>query len=159
MLELKLLLLLIIANGTPIVTRQIFGRRFEYPIDFGWRLKDAQPLFGSSKTFRGVISAILVATLVAVILNLSWKHGLLIGVWAMLGDLLSSFVKRRLGMAPSSMALGLDQVPESLFPLLAVSNAFGLGWWQIVYLVVLFVVLGLLLSRVLYKFKIRRRPY
>lgn len=159
MLELKLLLLLIIANGTPIVARQIFGRRFEYPIDFGWHLKNGQNLFGSSKTFRGIITAIIVATFAAVILNVSWKHGLLIGGWAMLGDLLSSFVKRRLGMAPSSMALGLDQIPESLFPLLAVSNALGLGWWQIAYLVVLFVVTELVLSRVLYKFKIRNRPY
>jgi hypothetical protein len=38
---------------------------------------------------------------------------------AMLGDLFSGFVKRRLGMGPSDKALGLDYVPESLLPLLA----------------------------------------
>jgi hypothetical protein len=37
----------------------------------------------------------------------------------MAGDLFSSFLKRRLNLPPSSPALGLDQVPESLFPLLA----------------------------------------
>ena len=159
MLELKLLLLLIIANGTPIVTRQIFGRRFEHPIDFGWRLKDGHPLFGLSKTFRGVISAVIMTMIGALMLNLPLKLGLLIGVWAMLGDLLSSFVKRRLGMAPSSKALGLDQIPEAFFPLVAVSTMLGLGWWQITYLTLLFMVIELSLSRVLYKFKIRKRPY
>ena len=35
------------------------------------------------------------------------------------GDLFSSFVKRRLDLASSSMAIGLDHIPESFFPLLA----------------------------------------
>src|SRR6478736_778738 len=39
--------------------------------------------------------------------------------FAMAGDLFSSFVKRRLHLASSSMAIGLDHIPESLFPLLA----------------------------------------
>src|SRR5262249_24399228 len=37
----------------------------------------------------------------------------------MAGDLFSSFLKRRIGLGPSSKATGLDQVPESLFLLLA----------------------------------------
>ena len=159
MLELKLLVLLIVANGSPIIVRKIFGSRFNDPIDFGWRLKDGLPLFGSSKTYRGVISSILIVIVFAVILNLTWKAGLLIGFWAMIGDLFSSFVKRRLGMAPSSMALGLDQIPESFFPLVAVSTMFELGWWKIVTLVVLFVAVELALSRLLYRLKIRNRPY
>jgi hypothetical protein len=35
------------------------------------------------------------------------------------GAPLSSFIKRRLALVPSSQAIGLDQIPESLFPLLA----------------------------------------
>ena len=34
----------------------------------------------------------------------------------MAGDLFSSFVKRRLRLASSSMAIGLDHIPESSFP-------------------------------------------
>jgi CDP-archaeol synthase len=45
---------------------------------------------------------------------------------AMAGDLLSSFVKRRFGLAPSSKATGLDQIPEALFPLLACRSALSL---------------------------------
>ncbi len=159
MLELKLLFLLLIANGSPILARLVFGKRFSFPVDFGLCLKDGFPVFGSSKTFRGLISAILVVTGFAVLLGFQWQTGLLIGFWAMLGDLFSSFVKRRLGMAPSSMAFGLDQIPEALFPLIAVSSIVGLEWWQIAYLVVLFVVIELVLSRILYKYNIRKRPY
>jgi len=46
-------------------------------------------------------------------------RGAVIGSAAMAGDLFSSFVKRRFGFQPSSRATGLDQSPESLFPLLA----------------------------------------
>ena len=35
----------------------------------------------------------------------------------MAGDLLSSFTKRRMRLASSSMAPGIDQVPESVLPL------------------------------------------
>ena len=38
--------------------------------------------------------------------------GLLVAATAMAGDLLSSFLKRRLALAPSSQAIGLDQIPE-----------------------------------------------
>jgi len=159
MLSIKLLLLLLIANGAPILSSKLFGNRFSFPVDFGLHLKDGFPLFGSSKTFRGLISAILVVTAFAVLLGFEWQTGLLIGVWAMLGDLFSSFVKRRMGMTPSSMALGLDQIPEALFPLIAVSSIVGLTWWQITYLVVLFIVVELVLSRILYTLKIRKKPY
>ena len=158
-LALKLLILLFIANGSPILASKVFGKRFAFPVDFGFHLKDGFPVFGSSKTLRGLISAIMVVTGFALLLGFEWQTGLVIGVWAMLGDLFSSFVKRRMGMTPSSMAIGLDQIPEALFPLIAVSSIVGINWWQIVYLVVLFVVIGLLLSRILYKLKIRKKPY
>jgi hypothetical protein len=42
--------------------------------------------------------------------------GLLVSAMAMIVDLLSSFVKRRMKLVPGSMALALDQIPESLLP-------------------------------------------
>jgi hypothetical protein len=78
---------------------------------------------------------------------------------AMAGDLFSSFVKRRLGLPPSSMALGLDQIPESLFPLLACRLLLPLTWLDIGVAVVLFFVGELVLSRILFKLHVRDRPY
>ncbi len=103
--------------------------------------------------------ALVFSIIAAVILGFSWKIGLIIGASAMLGDLLSSFSKRRLGLKPSSQATGLDQIPESLFPLLAVVPVFGLEWQQILILVFVFIVFNLVFSRILYKLKIRKKPY
>ena len=83
----------------------------------------------------------------------------LIGLLAMAGDLLSSFIKRRLGRPSSSMMLGLDQVPEALLPLLAVREAFALDAPAIVVTVIAFLLLDLLLSQLLYRLGIRQRPY
>jgi CDP-2,3-bis-(O-geranylgeranyl)-sn-glycerol synthase len=77
----------------------------------------------------------------------------------MAGDLLSSFIKRRLGLAPSSQAIGLDQIPESLIPLLACRQAVGLSFTDIIMGAAIFLVTELTLSRVLFRFHFRERPY
>ena len=77
----------------------------------------------------------------------------------MSGDLFSSFLKRRLRLTASSRAIGLDQIPESLFPLLACRSAFSLSVLDIAVAVFTFFVGEVLISRVLYKFHLRDRPY
>ena len=77
----------------------------------------------------------------------------------MAGDVFSSFIKRRLGLAPHSMAPLLDQVPESLFPTVMLRHTFGLDAVSIIILVAAFVVAELLLSLVLFKLGIRKKPY
>lgn len=158
-MELNLLLLLLIANGTPILARIVLGEHFQCPLDGGKLWLDGRPLLGHAKTIRGVLSAILMTTLVAPIFAVSWSIGLLIGSFAMLGDLLSSFLKRRLGLGPSSMALGLDQFPESFIPLLVCQPLLDLSWSTVIYLTAAFFILELLISRLLYWLGIRKNPY
>ena len=124
---LQSLILIAVANGGPVLFARMLGRRFAGPIDGGFVLRDSHPLLGRSKTWRGLAAAIVLATCVAVLVGLPWQAGAVIGVSAMAGDCLSSFVKRRLALEPSSMALGLDQVPESLFPAVASSVYLPLG--------------------------------
>ncbi len=116
---LQLLILLMLANGTPVIAKKLLGDRYSYPLDGNLTFADGRPLFGHSKTIRGVVLAVLVTTAGAPLIGLGWKTGFLVGSFAMAGDLVSSFSKRRLNLPPSSRASGLDQVPESLFPLLA----------------------------------------
>ncbi len=155
----QLMVLLAVANGTPVIAKKIFGDAFGSPLDGGSLLADGRPLFGSSKTLRGIVLAVLVAMACSALLGLGWKPGALLGGVAMAGDLFSSFVKRRLGLPPSSMALGLDQIPESLFPLLACRLLLPLTWLDIGVAVVLFFVGELVLSRILFKLHVRDRPY
>lgn len=159
MLYLNLLLLIIIANGVPIIANLLFDKRFDHPLDAGRNFIDGKPLFGPSKTIRGIIFSVFITGFAAVLMGLTWKIGLLFGIGAMSGDLFSSFIKRRLGLVSSSMAPGLDQIPESLFPLVIVSPLVGLQWQQILLLVISFIVIEISLSRLLYRLKIRKKPY
>jgi CDP-2,3-bis-(O-geranylgeranyl)-sn-glycerol synthase len=159
MLILKLLILVTVANGTPVIIKKLLDQDLDLALDGGLNFFDGRRLFGPSKTVRGVVSAVLATTLCAMLMDLEWFIGIVIGSVSMAGDLFSSFIKRRLKMPPSSMALGLDQVPESLFPLLVVQPILTLTVMDITAVVVLFSVGGLLISRILYKLNIRDRPY
>ena len=154
-----LVFLLILANGTPLLANKILGNRFSRPLDCGVRFVDGQPWFGASKTIRGVFLSVLATAVGACLVGLRCKIGALIGSAAMSGDLSSSFLKRRMGLPVSSRALGLDQVPESLFPLLACRSALSLTVWEIAVTVLAFFFGEILISKLLYKFRVRDRPY
>jgi CDP-2,3-bis-(O-geranylgeranyl)-sn-glycerol synthase len=154
-----LLFLLLLANGTPLMVGKVLGPRFSYPVDGDHQFVDGRPVFGPAKTMRGVICAVLITTLGALLVGLGWRVGLLVGSLAMLGDLFSSFWKRRLGRSSSSPVLGIDQIPESLFPLLACLGPLSLTIADVAVGVALFFIGELLVSRVLYAFDLRDPPY
>jgi CDP-2,3-bis-(O-geranylgeranyl)-sn-glycerol synthase len=158
-LILKLLILLAVANGTAVIAKKILGGRFAYPLDGGVLFIDGRPLFGHSKTIRGIALALVVTPIVSALIGLGFAVGAVVAAGAMAGDLLSSFVKRRMGLPPSSMAIGLDQIPESLIPLAACRLLLPLTVLDIVAGVVLFFVGELVLSRILYKLKLRDQPF
>jgi CDP-diglyceride synthetase len=155
----QLLVLLAVANGTPVVAKKILGDRWAYPLDGGMVLADGRPLLGPSKTIRGIVLAVLATAGIAALIGLGWKVGAVVGAVAMASDLLSSFLKRRMGMPSSSMAFGLDHIPESLFPLLVCRLLLPLSGADIAVVAVAFVVAGLVLSPLLYKLNLRDRPH
>ena len=122
-------------------------------------LPDGQPLFGSSKTIHGLAVSITCTALVAELLGLGWLMGSKIAVLSMMGDLGSSFLKRRLRLPPHAQAFGLDQFPEALVPLLVLRTQLGLDCIEIAVLIMSFIVLEIGLSRLLFKLHIRDRPY
>jgi CDP-2,3-bis-(O-geranylgeranyl)-sn-glycerol synthase len=159
LLVFQLLMLLLVANGSPVVVKKTLGERFAVPLDGGLRFFDNRPLLGSSKTVRGIMVGIAAPTACAPLIGFDWVVGAVVGSAAMGGDLLSSFVKRRLDRAPSSRATALDQIPESLFPLLACRPLLGLSVLDVVVGTMLFFIGEVLLSRALYRVHLRDRPY
>jgi CDP-diglyceride synthetase len=156
---LQILVLLTFANGTPIVAKKIFGSRFALPLDAGILFFDGRPVFGASKTMRGIVVSILITSAIAPFIGLDLTIGAIVASSAMAGDLFSSFVKRRLNFPPSSQALGLDQVPESLFPMLACRDALSLTIADIALGVGIFLIGALILSRFLFRAHLRDEPY
>ncbi len=104
MLEVKMMLLIGVANGIPVIVKKLFGHLWAFPLDANRLFYDQRPLFGPSKTVRGVVFSLLVTAVCAPPLGVSWTHGMIIAAAAMFGDLLSSFTKRRAGMPSSSSA-------------------------------------------------------
>lgn len=153
------LILLVIANGAPVIADRLLNRRMAVPIDVGLKLHDGHPLFGAAKTWRGLLFSIGLTGLTAVFLGMETLIGVWFALLAMLGDLLSSFLKRRLGLSISSRARGLDTVPESLLPTVVLKETLGLNWVDIVLVTVSFLLIDEFLSPLLYKLHIRKRPY
>lgn len=154
-----LIFILVCANGAPIIARKLLSSRFDTPLDGHLVLWDGQRLFGSSKTIRGVVAATLTTTVIFMFLDMSALNGFLFGLSAMLGDSLSSFVKRRARLNPGDTAPWLDQIPEALLPVLFVRTSLELGWLQVIVVVVGFALVNMIISPVTYWLHIRRRPH
>ena len=144
-----LVLLLIIANGTPVLLGLALGPRWNRPVDNNHLLPDNRPLLGPSKTLRGLFSAIVVTGLLAPLFELSILEGASFALLAMLGDLCSSFIKRRVGFASSHSVPLLDQIPESILPLWGLQAALGSSGSEMAFAVAIFIVIDLLLSGLL----------
>jgi hypothetical protein len=156
---LSLLLLLGVANGVPVLAAKLLGRRFNTPVDVGCKFVDGRPLFGASKTIRGIVFSLLATSLAAPMLGFAWTAGALLAAGAMVGDLVASFLKRRMGLPIHAQVTGLDQIPEAGLPLLLLRGPLDLNWLEIAALVSAFVVFEMVLSPLLYRLGIRDRPY
>jgi CDP-2,3-bis-(O-geranylgeranyl)-sn-glycerol synthase len=155
----RILLLLGAANGAPVFATKLLGTHFRAPLDAGLRLWDGRPVFGESKTIRGLASALGFTGLAAPLLGFDVTTGITAAAGSMLGDLIASFVKRRLGAPPHSQVFGLDQIPEALLPLLILQSWFALTNIDILVLLGSFILGEVMLSKLLFRLKIRDQPY
>ena len=158
-LTLEVLLLSIVANGTPVLSARLLGENWSFPLDGGRYFFDERPILGNHKTVRGFVVSLVTCSLVATTIGYPWLLGLIFGAAAMTGDALSSFTKRRLNVPAGGRFVGLDQIPEILFPMLLLRNEFGIEWLSIVVLTGLFVGGSLLLSQLAFRLGIKERPY
>lgn len=158
-LALRLLLLLTVANNAPIAAKLLLGSRWNFPIDGGLLFVDKRPLLGSSKTWRGLLSAVLWAALLAPVLGFSAATGALAGGLAMAGDALGSFIKRRLGVPTSGRAFGLDQLPEALLPLVVLQDTLQLSWLLIAGVALAFLLLETPAARLAHRVGWRDTPH
>ncbi len=110
------------ANAVPVV----FGGGPK--IDFGLNFIDGKRIFGDGKSWRGFFSGVLIGSLVGYLEYLllgdySWFIiGVLTSLGAMFGDLLGSFIKRRLGYPRGHPSLLMDQL---LFIIIAYILSYG----------------------------------
>ena len=141
------LLMVVTANTAAWAAARVLGRHWNAPLDFGRTLRDGTRLLGGHKTWRGLIVSAVACGAASQLLGPGFALGAAFGTLALLGDAVSSFLKRRLRLAPGAEVSGLDQVPEAILPLLALPRPLGLGFAQSLIVTALFVLLDTATTR------------
>ncbi len=134
------------ANGVPVL---LGGGP---PIDFKKKFVDHRPIFGKSKTWRGFWSAIFLGFITGVLVRhllIPILHpldqftlpgddwfGFYLGLGAMLGDLIGSFIKRRLNLKSGASAPILDQSGFAIMGLLVAKVVYPTLPWVYFFIVI-----------------------
>ncbi len=149
-----------VANATPVV---LGGGR---PIDAGKKFIDGRPIFGAGKTVQGFIAGLAAGTFVGLFQGIAagtLSHylalGFLLALGALLGDLLGSFIKRRLGIKRGGAAPGLDQLSFVVVALLAASPLALPSWEIILTIIIITLPIHLATNFCGYKLGLKSKPY
>lgn len=112
------------ANFAPVLANPIpYFNRWTTPMDFGKSFRGRR-IFGDNKTWRGLVSGVVVGTLLATIQYYVWVPtqlsghsvwffvllGALLGFGALAGDAVESFIKRQVGIKPGGAWFPFDQI-------------------------------------------------
>lgn len=154
-----LLVLLGVSNTMPIVARIILKKRLETPVDFNRAFLDGRPVFGPHKTWRGIAASIAGTAVISWTTGFGVVIGVKLAVFSMAGDLISSFIKRRMSLKSGARATGIDQAIEAFLPLAVMKEQFGITWTECLGITMVFTVLEIILSPIFYRLGFRRNPY
>ena len=145
------------ANAIPV----IFGSG--KPVDFGKSFLDGRPIFGKNKTLKGLFLGMLSGTVVGLVESFLFAYsiffGFLLASGALFGDLMGSFLKRRMGLPPGTLLPVVDQLG---FVIGAIVFSYPLEMlsWKIVLLVFTITFpLHLLTNFIAYKMGFKTNPW
>ena len=161
------------ANMAPVIVKKI--NFLKVPIDFNVKLNN-KSIFGENKTFRGLVFGVLFAIVVSYIQFLFFNNdlfvnisiidysnwlllGLLLGFGAIFGDLVESFVKRRLKLKSGQKFIPFDQIDFVLGALIIVSFMVPLSLLKIIIIIVLSFVLHILVNHIAFYSGIRKERW
>lgn len=165
-----------LANGAPVATKDIL-KSIARPIDMGAHFR-GKPLFGSHKTFRGLLAAVVVGIAVFLVqvylyrlpFFQNWSFfdysefyaeysilpGFLLGFGAIFGDLVKSFFKRQFGVKAGGRWIPWDQLDFLLGALAFISTIYLLQWQAVVTLLVFTPPIHMAANHIGYYLKIRK---
>lgn len=167
------------ANMAPIIAAHLpYLSKLNAPLDAGKKYR-GKPVFGKNKTWRGLLSGIIAATVIVYLQQLIWQSGsagflgdasteyldysplllgLLFGAGALLGDAIESFFKRQRNVPAGSSWFPFDQIDYIIGGCLAVAVVARLGPLEYMLILVLWFVLHLLFSYIGYLLKLKAQP-
>jgi CDP-2,3-bis-(O-geranylgeranyl)-sn-glycerol synthase len=157
-----------VANAVPVVAKNIpYIRRFSRPVHAEW--------LGKNKTVRGLITWVLAGMMLGLFLFLirgilvgilplysdyfnlysSWTGAMFLGGWlglgALVGDMVKSFFKRRLGIKPGTMFQPWDGIDYMLGAIIFMLPYYNGGIVEYIFLLIIGPVLSLFTNTCAYK--------
>jgi uncharacterized protein len=143
----RVVIFLLWVNSLPPIASVFADEWLGRAVDGGVLWRDGRPLLGRHKTIRGVAVAVTGGILVFPCLGEAWWVAGIAALLAMAGDLVSSFIKRRSSFHSGKEVVVLDQLFESLFPLLFLNRYLLLDLKQNVFILLLFIATSFWCSR------------
>lgn len=137
------------------------------PVD-GGKTFHGKMIFGNHKTWRGIVTGLLLGTAVACaqsfypmqILPGEWIFiGFLQSIGALLGDVIKSFFKRQLGIPPGKSWIPFDQFDFIIGAIGTTSFFFTIPFAMIITAIILAPIFHIAINRAGYYLKIRQTPW
>lgn len=160
------------ANAAPI----LFGGG--PPIDCGRSFIDGRPILGPNKTFRGLISGLILGSCVGLaeygffdgllleygffsepLLRHHSSSGLLLSAGALVGDMAGSFLKRRLGMEPGRALPIVDQISFAVFAMVFAGISYPVSLELFIYVLILTIPIHLATNMIAFLAGLKKRPW
>lgn len=168
-----------IANMMPVFSAKIPRLRdWEAPMDFG-RTFRGHRIFGSHKTWRGLITGIIFATLILWLQQIAVHHSIWLQAWtspvdyahlsvffmgplfalgALLGDAIESFFKRQVGIKPGDGWFPFDQTDYIIGGALATMPFVHLSYLYYLWLIIIWFGLHIIFTAFGYYIGVRDKP-
>jgi len=161
------------ANMAPVIVKKI--NFLKIPIDFDKKINN-KLIFGKNKTFRGLVFGVLFAIAISYFQFILYNNdifvdlalfgysnwlmiGFLLGFGAIIGDLIESFVKRRLSYKPGKPFVPWDQIDFVLGALIFVFPIVNLSINKIIIIIILSFVLHIIVNHIAFYMKVRKEKW
>lgn len=167
-----------LANAAPVIAAKLpYLSRWSAPMDLAKEYRGHR-VFGSHKTWRGLLSGVVVAVIAVwlqqqvasgyqlaflnekddYLSNSAVLLGALFGAGALMGDALESFIKRQFGMAPGKTWLPFDQIDYIIGGCIAVSVVVRLSLFDYMTILTVWFILHIAFSYLGYLLKLKSTP-
>lgn len=141
-----------IANATPVI---LGGGG---ALDGGRRWLDGKPLLGDHKTVRGAVSGLAAGSVVGII-QMRPLFGILLSVGAIGGDILVSFIKRRIDLEPGAMFPVADQMGFIVLAVILASLVEPPTWERVVTIIAATLPIHYLTNVIAWLMKLKSKPW
>ena len=158
------------ANMAPVFFKNYF-KKIAIPLDNG-KTVYGKRIFGDHKTVRGIISGIGLGTFVAFIQSLipytpfqsiDYTNWFLLGILqssgALIGDLIKSFFKRQLDIAPGKSWIPFDQLDFVIGAIIFTEMIIQIPFQIIITALILAPIFHLLINRIGFLLKLKEHPW